>query len=328
MGRRYEHLSKEERDLIAVLKAQGCFMREIGEAIGRDKATVSRELRRNAPAIYKGYYLSHKAQERARYRWVVSHQRNRLKSREIREYVVHHLKEGLSPELIAGRLPIDHPGARSSHEAIYQYIYAERRDLIRYLVRHNRKRRPRGHSRKHRKSHIPNRVSIEARPAIAEKRERVGDWEADTVVSRKSKAALQVLGDRTSRVVIIRKITNTTSAAVRATIQKALRVYPVDIRKTITYDNGHENVEHEEINEELGTRSFFCNPYHSWEKGTVENMIGLIRRYLPKGTDLKKVSNERIQEIEYALNSRPRKCLRFRTPFEVLYQLTGVALAG
>jgi len=328
MGRRYRHLSKEERDFIAVLKAKGCSMREIGEAIGRDKATVSRELRRNAPAVYKGYYLSHKAQERAQYRWVVSHIRDRLKSQEIRAYVVQHLIEGVSPELIAGRLPIDHPGTRISHEAIYQYIYAERKDLIRYLVRHNRKRKHRGHSRKHKKSHIPNRVSITERPAIVERRERVGDWEADTVVSRKSKAALQVLGDRTSRVVIIRKITNTTSAAVRATIQKALRVYPVDIRKTITYDNSHENVEHEEINEELGTKSFFCNPYHSWEKGTVENMIGLIRRYLPKGTDLKKVSNERIQEIEYALNSRPRKCLRFRTPFEVLCQLTGVALAG
>lgn len=129
-------------------------------------------------------------------------------------------------------------------------------------------------------------------------------------------------------VVIIRKIPHTTSAAVRATIQKALGIYPVDIRKTITYDNGHENVEHEEINKELGTRSFFCTPYHSWEKGTVENMIGLIRRSLPKGTDFKKISDDQIKEIEYMLNSRPRKCLRFRTPFEVFRQLTGVALAG
>lgn len=328
MGTRYKHLSKEERDLIAVLKATGCSMRGIGESLGRDKATISRELRRNAPEIRKGYYLSHKAQERAKERWSVSHFRNRLKNKEIRSYVEKRLKEGLSPELIAGRLRLDDPGSRISHEAIYQYVYANRPDLIGYLVRHNKKRRHRGYSRKHKKSHIPNRVSIAARPAVVAKRERVGDWEADTVVSRKSKAALQVLGDRSSRLVIIRKIKQTTSEAVRKVIQETLGAYPLDIRQTITYDNGHENVEHEWINKKLGTASFFCNPYHSWEKGTVENIIGLIRRYLPKKTDFSKISDDRIAKIEYALNSRPRKCLHFRTPFEMFRQLTGVALAG
>src|SRR4030042_6319655 len=166
MGTRYQHLSKEERDLIAVLKAKGCSMRAIGENLGRDKATISRELHRNAPESRKGYYLSHKAQERAHGRWVTAHIRDRLKSPVIRAYVVQGLKAGLSPELIAGRLPLDQPGVRISHEAIYQYIYAERRELIRHLVRHNKKRRRRGHSRKHRQSHIPNRVSITARPAV------------------------------------------------------------------------------------------------------------------------------------------------------------------
>jgi len=328
MGTSYKHLSKEERDMIAVFKAKGCSMREIGGNLGRDKATISRELQRNAPEIRKGYYLSHKAQERANERWSMSHFRNRLKNKEIRAYVEKRLKEGLSPELIAGRLRLDDPGSRISHEAIYQYVYADRKDLIRYLVRHNKKRKHRGYSRKHRKSHIPNRVSIAERPAIVEKRARVGDWEADTVISRKSKAALQVLGDRSSRLVLIRKIKQTTSAAVRKVIQDTLGVYPLDIRQTITYDNGHENVEHESINKKLGTASFFCNPYHSWEKGTVENLIGLIRRYLPKGTDFSKISDDRIAEIEYALNSRPKKCLAFRTPFEVFPQLSGVALAG
>lgn len=328
MGTNYQHLSKEERDLIAVLKAKGCSMREIGESLGRDKATISRELQRNAPEIHKGYYLSHKAQERAKERWSVSHFRNRLKNQAIRGYVEKRLKAGLSPELIAGRLRLDDPGSRISHEAIYQYVYANRQDLIGYLVRHNKKRKHRGYSRKHKKSHIPNRVFIEERPAIVAKRERVGDWEADTVVSRKSKAALQVLGDRSSRLVIIRKIKRTTSAAVRKVIQETLGAYPLDIRQTITYDNGHENVEHEQINKKLGTASFFCHPYHSWEKGTVENLIGLIRRSLPKRTDFRKISDDRIAAIEYTLNSRPRKCLAFRTPFEVFRQLANVALAG
>jgi IS30 family transposase len=187
------------------------------------------------------------------------------------------LKAGLSPELIAGRLPLDHPGVRISYEAIYQYIYAEHRELIRYLVRHNRKRRRRGHSRKHRQSHIPNRVAI---------------------------------------------------AAVRQAISGILGAYPVDLRHTITYDNGHENVEHEWINQKLGALSFFCNPYYSWEKGTVENMIGLIRRYLPKRTNFSKITEDRIAEIEDKLNSRPRKCLAYRTSYEEFRRLRNVALAG
>ncbi len=328
MGTRYRHLSKEERDLIAVLKAQGCSLRAIGDKLGRDKATISRELRRNTPVVYKGYYLSHKAQERARNRWVTAHIRERLKSPALRAYVVQGLKAGLSPELIAGRLPLDQPGGRISHEAIYQYVYAECQELIPYLVRHYKKRQRRGHSRKHRQSHIPNRVTIVARPAVVAQRARAGDWEADTVTSRQSKAALQVLGDRASRLVCIRKIQQTTSAAIRQAISGILGAYPVDLRHTITYDNSHENVEHEWINKKLGTRSFFCNPYHSWEKGTVENMIGLIRRYLSKRTNFSKITDDRIAEIEDKLNSRPRKCPAYRTRYEEFRRLRNVALAG
>jgi IS30 family transposase len=171
-------------------------------------------------------------------------------------------------------------------------------------------------------------VSIEERPAIVEKRERVGDWEADTVVSKKSTAALQVLGDRASRLVRIKKIEHTTSKAVRKAIVETLGAYPIELTQTITFDNGHENVEHDWINEKLGTDSYFCNPYHSWEKGTIENLNGLIRRYLPKGTDFGKISDDQIEKIECALNSRPKKCLGFKTPFEVFDQLTVVALAG
>lgn len=327
MEKQYKHLSKSERDLVAVLKAKGYSLRKIGKELGRDKGTISRELKRNAPEIHKGYYLSHKAQERADNRWVTSHMRARLKDNLVKGYVGYQIKKGLSPELISGRIKIDYPGVAISHEAIYQYIYEDRIDLIRYLVRSYKKRKKRGYSRKHKKSHIPNRIPIESRPEIASKRERIGDWEADTAISKKSKDALQVLGDRTTRLVRIGKIKNTTSNAVKRAITEMLGAYPIEFRHTLTYDNGHENVEHEQINQVLGTSSYFCNPYHSWEKGTIENMIGLIRRYLPKGTNLAKVSDERISEIEYALNSRPRKCLGFRTPFEMFDQLASVALA-
>jgi IS30 family transposase len=314
--------------LIAVYRAQGCSLREIEVRLGRDKATISRELRRNAPPIHQGYYLSHKAQERARCRWVTTHLRPRLKCPLLRAYVEQGLRAGWSPELIAGRLPLDQPGIRVSHEAIYQYIYADHPELIHYLVRHNRQRRRRGYCRKHRNSHIPNRVAITDRPAVVAQRSRLGDWEADTVISRRSKAALQVLGERVSRLVLIRKIPGTTAAAVRQAIVAMLAGYPADLRQTITYDNGHENVEHEQIDQKLEMQSFFCNPYHSWEKGTVENLIGLIRRDLPKRTDFRTISEDRIAAIEYRLNSRPRKCLAYRTPYEVFRQFSGVALAG
>jgi len=136
----YTHLTKEERDMIAVLIAKGVPLSEIAQELGRHKSTISRELDRNAPPTNKGYYLSHKAQERASYRWLVTHKRKRLKSQRIREYVEVKLKDGWSPEIIAGRLSIEEPGNAISHEAIYQYIYEVRRDLIACLVRSHRKR--------------------------------------------------------------------------------------------------------------------------------------------------------------------------------------------
>jgi len=320
MGTKYRHLMKEERDIIAVLKAEGLSHSEIARRIGRDKSTISRELNRNAPVVYKGYYLSHKADERARNRWVETHNRERLKNQEIRSYVETKLKQGWSPEIIAGRLPIDRPGESISHEAIYQYIYEERKDFVCYLVRRHKKRTKRGYSRKHRKSHIPNRIPISQRPDIVEKRGRLGDWEVDSVVSRQSKVALSVLAERFCRLVRITKMNQKTAFHTNRTIKNILGEYPQQVRKTITYDNGSENTRHEDANKSLGTTSYFCNAYHSWEKGTVENRIGLIRRWLPKKTDFSKISGTEIKHLENWINNRPMKCLNYNTPLEAFYE--------
>jgi len=320
MGKKYHHLTTQDREMIAVLKAEGKSFSKIGHLIGKDKSTVSREVYRNAPSQHKGYYLGHKAQDRAYERWQKSHQRLRLKDDETREYVEKHLKEGWSPELIAGRIKIDKPHLIISHESIYQYIYLERRELIIYLVRQHKKRKRRGYSRKHKKTHIPNRKPIGERPEVVTKRERIGDWEADTLVSRKSLAAINVLVDRKSRFTLLTKLLQKNAEETKEAIQKRLGIYPSEFRQTITYDNGSENTEHEAINQRLGTVSYFCQPYHSWEKGTVENTIGLVRRPLPKGTDLMVVSNEEIGEIESWLNQRPRKCLDYKKPIEVFIE--------
>jgi len=319
MHGKYSHLTEKERDMIAVLKARGKTLSDIAIEIGRHKSTISRELNRNAPAIHKGYYLSHKAQERAKARWAITHKRERLKNQEVRKYVENYLRKGWSPEIIAGRLSIDNPGESISHEAIYQYIYEERKELIPCLVRRHRKRMEKGHSRKHQKSHIPNRVSILERPKIVEKRKRLGDWETDSI---------NVLTDRKSRVTLLKKLPQKTAEDTKLAILESLGKYPVNYRRTITYDNGSENTEHKEINKILDTQSYFCEPYHSWEKGTVENTIGLIRRWLPKKTDLAEVSEGEIVGIEDWLNNRPRKCLKYKTPLEVLEKERSVALAG
>lgn len=313
----YTHLSPEERDRIAVLRGQGRSFGVIGMELGRSPSSISRELQRNAPPIHRGYYLPHKAHERADRRWRESHKRTRLKSSRIRRYAVRMLKNGWSPELIAGRWTGLHPEEAISHEAIYQWVYAERRDLVPFLHRAHRSRKRRGYSRRHKTAHIPNRTPISLRSAAANNRTKVGHWEGDTAQSRQSKAGLVVAADRKSRLAKVRKVKQRTARAVRVALNRSLCRYRKSARQSVTYDNGSENVEHEKVNAVLGTRSYFCNPYHSWEKGTVENTIGLIRRFLPKGTDFAKISHMEIKRVERWLNNRPRKCLDFRTPAEV-----------
>lgn len=318
--KKYNQLSSEERDKIAVLRATGLKPSGIARILERNKSTICRELNRNRAPIYD-VYLAHKAQERAQKRKQQAAQRPRLKNDLTEQYVISKLKKGWSPEQISGRLPIDHLGFSISHEAIYQYVYDphtwEQVDLVSCLARSHRKRKKRGQGKKHSKSHIPNRVCIDKRPRYIEQRKQPGHWEVDTVISRQTKAALAVASERTSRLVKIGKLQQKSASEFRKALNNRLIQYPRQMRRTITYDNGSENVEHELINEVLGTSSYFCHPYHSWERGSVEYTIGLIRRFLPKKTNFAIIAKEQIKRIETELNNRPRKCLAFKTPFEV-----------
>lgn len=320
MGNNYKHLTADERDRIAVLRAEGKSLGDIAKALRRDKSTMSRELRRNRSPVYN-CYCANTAQRRVERRKREAGERERLKGPIIRRYVGAKLKKGWSPELIAGRLRREHPGLSISHEAIYQYIYnpevLKTQNLIPFLVRTHRKRLRRGHTKKHRKSHIPGRVSIDQRPRHAEKRKQPGHWESDTMTSRQSTDAIGACLERCSRYLHLAKLSKNGSSEVRETINRRLSRHPPHMRRTITYDNGSENVEHHRVNKVLGTTSYFCNPYRSWERGSVENAIGLVRRYLPKKTDFSRVSKQQLKKIERLLNHRPRKCLDFKTPAEV-----------
>jgi len=262
-------------------------------------------------------YFPHKAQEKAEKRLKECHKKKRLKTYAIRLDVEKMLMKGWSPEIIAGRLKRLNGGRRViSHESIYQWIYKEAPYLKGYLVRGQEKRYPRNYSRGKRIK-IPNKVSIKERPAEICERKEVGHWESDLMIAAGSKPALQVNVERLSRYIRLSKLKDKTALANREALCLKLKSYPAWMKRSITYDNGSENTEHEIVNKRIGTRSYFCEPYHSWEKGTVENTNGLIRRFFPKRTNFGKISEERIKEVETWLNDRPRKCLGFKTPAEV-----------
>jgi len=223
---------------------------------------------------------------------------------------------GYTPEQVAGRLGLDKPGYKTNHESIYLFIYRERPDLIQYLPRGRRKRQKRSIKPGKRMVKIPNRTMIEDRPSEINDRLEYGHWEADTVVSRQSKSTLVVVRERKLQLIFIRKIPRKDARNMRYAVIDILKRIPQEFRKSITFDNGLENAEHQLIAKRLGVKTYFCNPYHSWEKGGVENGIGLIRRYYPKKTDFSLISDQEIKLIEKRLNNRPRKTLGFLTPLE------------
>lgn len=320
--RLYSHLSIEEREEIAIGLENKLTLSEIGEKLGRHKSTLSREIRRNIPTVRCVRYRASRAQQKSDLRKKERHCRVRLKCEVIRLYTEKKLKEGWTPEQIAGRLPIDRPGHSTNYESIYQWIYMERRDLIPYLPRSHKKRKKRGSAKYKHCGKIPNRVSIDERPAEVNERGIAGHWETDTAVSRASKGAVKITQERKTRYCKIKKLESKSAVNMHKALVLSLQNIPKSLRKSITYDNGTENARHEKTNILLGTSSYFCNPYHSWEKGSVENCIGLFRRVVPKKTDLSLLSQSELDRIEQKLNRRPRKCLGFMTPEEAFVALT------
>lgn len=329
MPKEYHHLTEAERETIQLLLDMGRSPNDIGQALGRDRSTIYREISRNASPEYKRY-LIHRAQRRSEERRKQASKRRRLKNDLIEDYVRTKLGLGWSPEQISGRLPIDHPGQSISHEAIYQFIYHKntpnREKLIECLRRAHRKRKSKAMGRKHRKTKIPNRVPIEQRPQSVEAREQFGHWEGDSLVSRKSPAALNSLTERKSRLLLLTKLPRKEAGLTAKAVISRLGGLPQEARRTLTLDNGTENADHQVITSAIGVNCYFANPYHSWERGTSENTNGLVRWYLPKGTDFSNISHQQVSHIENLINNRPRKCLGFKTPLEVASSL--VALQG
>lgn len=330
---KYNHFTIEERENIQRLVWQKVSVRSIAKSLGRSPSSVSREINRNIPAARR-VYTPRLAHERALKQRKSRGRKDRLKSQKLRAYVISHLKLGWSPEQIAAtsRKAV---GLAISHEAIYQYIYFQFRD--RYILKHGcedlrpylawrRKRRAFKGGRKPYRIDKGPLPTIDDRPAEVNARSVLGHWEDDCIVSRATADRLKTINERVSGVVFIAKIKDGTIQETNMAVRRRLRPVPKIFRKTLTRDRGSENMGYLELENNLGIKCYFAHAYHSWERGSNENTNGLIRRFLPKKTDFSLVTDEEVRRIEYLLNSRPRKRLGWRTPYEVFLELTGVAL--
>lgn len=318
---KYRHLSCSEREEISVGLNAGRKICDIARIIDRDVSTIYREINRNNAQVNFVKYRANRAQVRADKRKWESHKRPRLENTVIQKYVVKKLKSEWTPELIAGKLSLDKPGLKINHESIYLWIYKDRRDLIQYLPRAHRNRQKRSSIKNKRCIRVLDRTMIEHRDPKIETREEAGHWEADTAVSRQSKAAITAVTERKSRYLMARKIKGKTAINMHSALVKSLKNVPEKMRKTITYDNGTENANHKLTDMVLQTKSYFCNPYRSCEKGSIENRIGMLRRYFPKKTDWSLITQRQLDKVVKKINNRPMKCLGFKTPREVFVAL-------
>jgi len=322
----YTHLSAEDRETLSLGLAHGHSLRMMASVLGRAPSTVSRESARNTTRgrPYRACTAHTVATARARQ----PRRPRKLLDPWLWQYVKTHLAEGCSPEQIAGRLQRAYPNdmqKQLSPETIYAALYvlprgALRSELLAALRQARKARRPRARGTD-RRGQIPNMTPLAARPAEVATRAVPGHWEGDLIKGARNGSAVGTLVERTSRLVLLARMEGTDAGCARPGFTKKLRHVPALLRKTLTYDRGKEMAEHERLAQRLAIRIFFADPYSPWQRGTNENTNGLLRQYLPKGTDLSEYTQRELNAIAHRLNTRPRKCLNFATPLEVYTQL-------
>ncbi|VAW47975.1 Mobile element protein [hydrothermal vent metagenome] len=316
----YRHLSLEERHYIKIELESGSSMNKIAHSLGRSQSTLSRELIRNTGQ--KGY--RHKQAER------MAKERHKNKHKAVKvndtiKMLIHdYLYQDWSPEQIAGRLKYNDV-VSLHHETIYRYILADKKagGILYKQLRHQNKTYRKRYGTPRTRSGIPNRVDIDERPDIANNRGRTGDWEADTIIGKKHKGAIVTLDERQTKLRLAAPLPDKKALSVKNAMVALLQPIQQFV-KTITFDNGKEFTQHESIAKELSCDTYFAKPYHSWERGQNENANGLLRQYFPKSMELIDISISQVIEAVHKLNSRPRKCLGFKTPYESFKEATGL----
>ena len=318
MAQTYAQLDLEDRCAIASLHQAGQSIRQIAAALDRAPSTVSRELKRNSGSKI-GYKPTYAQQQTSARRWAGS----RLERDEaFRTEILGCLERGWSPEQVAGRLRQQNAPTTISHETIYRFIYAQIRrtnnyDWRHYLPRAKFKRGYRGHKGGSPVQHIKDRVPISKRPLYINARRQPGHWETDYMLFSRYGQSLLVAQERSSRFVLLHMPLTRKAAPTANQLHTWLASLPLQLRRSLTQDNGTEFADHHKLRDALGIKTYFCNPHSPWEKGGIENANGRFRRFLPRQADLRKCSQRHIDAIALRYNNTPRKCLGFRTPAEL-----------
>lgn len=327
----YTHLTLEERIDISHLKSS-VSLREIGRRVGRSHTSISRELKRNDSAV-SGVYKPDAAHKKAQLRQSLVRHYRRQDHAPLVRFVERRLSLDWPPAAISGRLKLRYPNdpkMRISPETIYRWVALERQqggELYRHLRRrhkHRRRQKRYGAGRRF----IPDRVGIEQRPAIVNERLRFGDWEGDLVVGSHGTAAIATHVERKSRYLKASLLENRKAETFNAATIPVYQQLPEVLRQTLTVDNGKEFSRFKELESSAKLKVFFADPYAAWQRGTNENTNGLLRFYFPRGTDFSQVSEDELNRAVRRLNHRPRKCLDYRTPYEVMRDALGGALAN
>jgi transposase, IS30 family len=313
------NLTLLERELIYKMREAGGGIREISRYVKRNPSTISRELKRNKSPrrlTFSCYYAKALyAEELADRRRHQAKFRQKLKSAKIRSYVEDQLRLQRPPRDISIRIKED-LGESISHEAIYQWVYSSRRSLIKCLARKG-KRRNRANSRKrYLKKSVAKKMIID-RPSIVSTRERFGDWEGDTIISRQSNSCIFTLVERKSRFTILHKLPACDAKSALSALIESFYQIPPELRHTLTLDNGSENSCHNKLEIKTALEVYFCDAYCSWQRGSVENTNGFIRRHFPKKTDFNLVTSDQVRYVQDWLNTRRMDCLGGKEPQQV-----------
>jgi len=339
MTRTYQQLSSEERGAIMGMKLQGCSARSIAQTLGRAPSTITRELRRNdyksedelapmgRPRIAGGYSAIKAAARARRVRRQAQRPCKLHPAGQLWTKVRALLEQCWSPQQIAGTLKREHPGQRelqASHETIYTAIYAAprgalRKELVTLLRQGRGARKPRTRGTDRRGS-LQDIMSIHVRPPEANERLLPGHWEGDLIKGAANRSAVGTLVCRKTLFVMLVKMDGATAVDALKGYEQAFSPLDEKLRKTLTYDQGKEMALHKKLAESTGLKIYFADPHSPWQRGINENTNGLIRQYLPKGTDLSVYSQRQLDHIAWSLNTRPRKTLGFRTPAEILFE--------
>lgn len=324
MKKQYKHLVQLERDRIQALRNSGHKQNEIAAILKVDPSTISREIQRNRRKIRRkqgtinGSYEATVAERKAYVRRKYSKYQGKKinENDELKNYVIQGLENHWGPDEISGRMKDRCKSFYASKTAIYEWLYSvwgQKYCKFLYSERCKVKKRK---TKKSKRTLIPHRIGIELRPEKINQRLEYGHYEGDTIVSGKkttSKRSLAVIHERKAKYTKLRKINSLKPKLFNEAIEKMKDNLEV---KSFTFDNGIENTKHEE----LKVDTYFCDPYSSWQKGGIENCNKMIRRYIPKGSDINDYSDEYVMMIENILNNKPRKSLGYKTPYEVMIE--------